>query len=61
MGNAIMAVIIGSFFLDLGTTADDIPKRSVLLFFSMLVNAFMSGFEVRPAVRLIPRELTKAT
>lgn len=45
-GNIIMAVIIGTVFLKLGTNADDISKRSVLLFYSVLVNAFMSGFEV---------------
>jgi ATP-binding cassette subfamily G (WHITE) protein 2 (PDR) len=46
IGNAVIAVIIGSVFLDIGATADDMAKRSVLLFFSILVNAFMSGFEV---------------
>jgi ATP-binding cassette subfamily G (WHITE) protein 2 (PDR) len=41
-----MAIIIGTVFLNLGTGSDDISKRSVLLFYSVLVNAFMSGFEV---------------
>lgn len=45
VGNAIMAIIFGSVFFQVGVTADDMPKRSALLFFSMMVNAFMSGFE----------------
>jgi len=46
VGNIVMAIIIGTVFFKLGTTADDISKRNVLLFYSILVNAFLSGFEV---------------
>ncbi|KAF1948956.1 hypothetical protein CC80DRAFT_529725 [Byssothecium circinans] len=45
-GNAIIAIIIGTVFWKLEDTAEAIPRRAVLIFFSVLVNSFMTGFEV---------------
>jgi ATP-binding cassette subfamily G (WHITE) protein 2 (PDR) len=46
VGNIIMGIIIGSMFYNLDSTTSSFYNRSVLLFFAILLNAFMSSFEV---------------
>jgi ATP-binding cassette subfamily G (WHITE) protein 2 (PDR) len=46
IGNVVMAIIVGSVFNNLGQSADDVSQRTILLFFSVLINAFMSAAEV---------------
>jgi ATP-binding cassette subfamily G (WHITE) protein 2 (PDR) len=46
IGNVVMAIIIGSVFISLGDNADDVSNRTILLFFAVLINAFMSAQEV---------------
>ncbi|KAF1950446.1 hypothetical protein CC80DRAFT_509783 [Byssothecium circinans] len=46
IGNVVMAAVVGSVFIDLGDTANDVTRRTVLLFFAVLINAFMSAQEV---------------
>ncbi|KAI9876364.1 MAG: hypothetical protein M1830_006674, partial [Pleopsidium flavum] len=46
IGNVVMAVIIGSIFYNLEESTGSFYKRSVLIFFAILLNAFMSAFEV---------------
>lgn len=41
-----MGIIIGSMFYNLDSTTSSFYNRSVLLFFAILLNAFMSSFEV---------------
>ncbi|KAF2759425.1 putative ABC multidrug transporter [Pseudovirgaria hyperparasitica] len=45
-GNVVMAVIVGSVFLGQDSTTASLDNRSVLIFFAVLLNAFMSAFEV---------------
>lgn len=40
-----MAIIVGSIFYDLDETTNSFYSRGVLLFFAVLLNAFMSSFE----------------
>ncbi|KAL8972908.1 MAG: hypothetical protein Q9197_002572 [Variospora fuerteventurae] len=46
IGNAIMALIIGSVFYDLDSTTNSFYSRGVLLFFAILLNAFSSFLEI---------------
>lgn len=46
LGNTIMALIVGSIFFNLKPDSDSMQKRTILLFFSTLLNGFMTGFEV---------------
>jgi hypothetical protein len=46
VGNLVMAAVVGSVYLQLKDTTDDVSKRTVLLFFAILINAFMSASEV---------------
>ncbi len=41
-----MAIIVGTVFNSLGQSADYVSKRTILLFFAILINAFMSAAEV---------------
>lgn len=41
-----MAIIVGSVFINIGDNADDVSKRTILVFFAVLINAFMSAQEV---------------
>ncbi|PVH99410.1 hypothetical protein DM02DRAFT_529127 [Periconia macrospinosa] len=45
-GNAIMALIVGSVFYKLEDSASSIVTRSILIFYSVLLNSFMTGFEI---------------
>ncbi|KAF2678680.1 P-loop containing nucleoside triphosphate hydrolase protein [Lentithecium fluviatile CBS 122367] len=49
--NTIMSLIVGSIFFNLKPDRESMQKRAILLFFSTLMNGFMSGFEVRLAAR----------
>ncbi|KAF2276916.1 uncharacterized protein EI97DRAFT_433130 [Westerdykella ornata] len=46
IGNLVMAAIVGSVYLNLQESNDDVSKRTVLIFFAILINAFMSAAEV---------------
>lgn len=47
IGNAILALIIGSIFYNLPNDSGSFYSRGVLLFFAILLNAFSSFLEVR--------------
>lgn len=49
VANAIMAVIIGSVFLNLKDDSDHLFKRGAVIFFAILLNAFGSALEVYSA------------
>jgi ATP-binding cassette subfamily G (WHITE) protein 2 (PDR) len=46
IGNTVIAVVTGSVYLNLGQDTDALVKRSVLLFFSLMINAYAPAFEV---------------
>lgn len=46
VANTILGIIIGSVFYHLSETADSLQQRSLLLFFALMVNAFVPGVEV---------------
>ena len=46
IGNAIMALIIGSVFYNLPANSGSFYYRGALLFFAILLNAFSSVLEV---------------
>ncbi|KAI1089119.1 ABC-2 type transporter-domain-containing protein [Rostrohypoxylon terebratum] len=46
IANTILGVIIGSLFFKLPEDAENLQQRSVLLFFALMVNAFVPGSEV---------------
>jgi ATP-binding cassette subfamily G (WHITE) protein 2 (PDR) len=46
IGNAIMALIIGSVFYNLKNETDKLFSRGALLFFAILMAAFQSALEV---------------
>lgn len=46
VGNAIMALVVGSVFYNLDDNAGSISVRGILIFYSVLLNSFMTGFEV---------------
>ncbi|KAF4637494.1 hypothetical protein G7Y89_g601 [Cudoniella acicularis] len=45
IGNVIMSVILGSMFFNMSETTDSFFGRSVLLFFTILLNTFLGAFE----------------
>ena len=47
LGNFVMALIVGSIFYNLDDSTKDLSSRGVFIFFAVLLNAFMSAFEVR--------------
>jgi ATP-binding cassette subfamily G (WHITE) protein 2 (PDR) len=51
MGNAVMALIVGSVFYNLDNTTASISARGILIFYSVLLNSFMTGFEVGSIVK----------
>ena len=46
-GNAVIAIIIGTLFYDMPEDTASFFGRGVLLFFTILINAFLGAFEVR--------------
>lgn len=46
IGNTIMALVESSLFYNLAQDTESFYKRSVLIFFSLLLNAFGSMLEV---------------
>ena len=46
LGNVGMALIVGSMFYNLDNTTRHLSSRSILIFFSVLLNGFMTAFEV---------------
>ena len=53
-GNLLMAIVIGSVFLNIKPSTEDFYSRGSLLFFAVLINAFASVLEVeRPPFMLV--------
>ena len=46
IGNFIVAVILGSVYYNLPDTTSSFYGRTALIFFTTLLNAFITGFEV---------------
>ncbi|KAI1432769.1 ABC-2 type transporter-domain-containing protein [Xylaria sp. CBS 124048] len=46
LANAILALVVGSVYYKLAETSDNMDKRAVLIFFSVLVTALSPAFEV---------------
>ncbi|KAM4066414.1 ABC-2 type transporter [Hirsutella rhossiliensis] len=44
--NAVLALLLGSVFYKLPVTADSMDRRSVIIFFSLMLTAFTPAFEV---------------
>lgn len=49
-GNVIIALIVSSVFYNLDNNAGSISARGVLIFYSVLLNGFMTGLEVNLAL-----------
>lgn len=47
IGNAIMAIVMGSAFYNLSETTSSFQSRSILLFYSIMINSCLPAFEVR--------------
>jgi ATP-binding cassette subfamily G (WHITE) protein 2 (PDR) len=45
-GNVAIAIVVGSVYFKLGEESDAVDKRAVLLFFSLMINAYAPAFEV---------------
>ena len=46
LGNCLLSIILGSVFYNLPDTTSSFFGRAALMFFTILLNAFASGFEV---------------
>lgn len=46
IGNTIIAIVVGSVFYNLSNDTTGLDKRAVLLFFSLMINAYASAFDV---------------
>lgn len=46
IGNTIIAIVVGSVYYNLGTDSSAVDKRAVLIFFSLMINAYAPAFEV---------------
>ncbi|KAH7308379.1 ABC-2 type transporter-domain-containing protein [Stachybotrys elegans] len=44
--NGILAIVVGSVYYDLSETTDSMSRRSVLIFFSLMICAFSPAFEL---------------
>ena len=55
IANTILGVIIGSIFYDLSQDTDSLQQRSTLLYFALVINAFIPAIEVpsQPGCRLL--------
>jgi ATP-binding cassette subfamily G (WHITE) protein 2 (PDR) len=45
-GNCVLSIVLGSMFYNMPETTDSFFGRSVLLFFTILLNTFLGSFEV---------------
>ncbi|KAF2261903.1 putative ABC multidrug transporter [Lojkania enalia] len=45
-GNAIIGIIVGSMYFDLDSSSASMDSRAVLLFFAVMVNGCLCGFEI---------------
>lgn len=52
MGNLLIAIILGSMFFDLPHDTSSFFKRGAVLFFGILLNTFMSAYEVCRLLKL---------
>ena len=48
IGQAVLAVIIGSVYYNLEPTTASFEKRAILIYFGLMLNAFSPAFEVPP-------------
>ncbi|KAF2142292.1 uncharacterized protein K452DRAFT_226952 [Aplosporella prunicola CBS 121167] len=46
IGNTIIAIVVGSVYFNLGEDTDALDKRAVLVFFSLMINAYAPAFEI---------------
>ncbi|KAF1849694.1 pleiotropic drug resistance protein, ABC superfamily [Cucurbitaria berberidis CBS 394.84] len=46
IGNTIISIIVGSVYYNLGEDTDALDKRAVLVFFSLMINAYAPAFEI---------------
>ncbi len=46
-GSLLVSIVLGSVFYDIPPTAENLNRRCVLLFFTVLFNALKSALEVR--------------
>jgi len=42
----MIAIVVGSVYYSLGNDTDAVDKRAVLLFFSLIINAYAPAFDV---------------
>ncbi|KAF2789463.1 putative multidrug resistance ABC transporter [Melanomma pulvis-pyrius CBS 109.77] len=46
IGNTIIAIVVGSVYYNLSEDTDGMDKRAVLIFFSLMINAYAPAFDV---------------
>ena len=46
IANMILGIVIGSVFYNLDETVNSLQERTLLLFFALMLNAFVPGVEV---------------
>jgi ATP-binding cassette subfamily G (WHITE) protein 2 (PDR) len=46
IGNNVIAIVVGSVYYNLGDDTDAVDSRAVLIFFSLMINAYAPAFEV---------------
>ncbi|KAF2119900.1 pleiotropic drug resistance protein, ABC superfamily [Lophiotrema nucula] len=46
IGNTIISLVVGSVYYNLGEDTDALDKRAVLVFFSLMINAYAPAFEI---------------
>lgn len=46
IANTIISVVVGSVYYNLSEDTDAMDKRAVLLFFSLMINAYAPAFDV---------------
>lgn len=60
IGNTIIAIVVGSVYYNLGEDTDALEKRAVLVFFSLMINAYAPAFEVNISLKpLMQASLTR--
>lgn len=52
LGNTILGIVVGSVYYNLEENTDGLDKRAVLVFFSLMINAYAPAFEVKYLLRL---------
>jgi hypothetical protein len=47
IGNTVISIVVGSVYYNISTDTDGMDKRAILLFFSLMINAYAPAFDVR--------------